>query len=59
MIEDTPVSNARFDGILADEIVRLNKIIKELEIVISNLNQRIQWLESENNRLETLSHLIN
>lgn len=58
MNENTPVANAKFDGMLADEIVRLNRIVKDLEVVISNLNQRINWLESENNRLETIAYLV-
>lgn len=55
-IEDTPVANAKFDGMLADEIVRLNRIIKDLEIVIQNLRRRVDDLEAENRRLETETH---
>lgn len=55
MNEATDVANAGFSNALSDEIVRLNKVIKELEIVMANLYVRIEFLQSEITRLETTS----
>jgi hypothetical protein len=33
-VEMTPVANAKFSGLLADEIVRLNRIIREQKTML-------------------------